>query len=172
MKKRTWILVAWLALGASVGLNASFARAEEGQGAAEDWKGAPPTLKGDFGALVGLGWAGNDGRFAILGSAAWKVLEDGFIQDINDQVYIETELGVGFGSTSTRFIYSVHGRWDFVKNAEWTPFAIGGLSGGVDGSFNLSPRFGIGAFWNVSPQWTLRGEVSHDLVVAGVSFAL
>jgi hypothetical protein len=138
---------------------------------AEAWKGTPPTLRGDFGVLGGLGWTGNDGRFLILGSAAWKILDQGFVPEINNQVYLETELGVGFGGSSTRFIYSVHGRWDFIKNEIWTPFAIGGLSGGVDGSFTLSPRFGVGAFWNITPDLTLRGEISSDITVAGVSFA-
>ena len=142
----------------------ALAQAEE----TEEWKGPAPAEKAHIGALMGLGMDG-DARFALLGTASWRIVEQGFAPEINNQVYIETELGAGLGA-DTRFLYSVHMRWDFVRNATWTPFAIGGLSGSSGDNFTLAPRFGVGSFWNVAPGWTVRGEISHDLLVAGISY--
>jgi hypothetical protein len=159
MKLSKWIVCAGLVVGVP-----GFGYADE----VEEWKGPAPIEKAHLGALMGLSLDGG-GRFALLGTASWRVVEQGFAPDINNQVYIETELGAGLGA-DTRFIYSLHMRWDFVRNATWTPFAIGGLSGSSGDNFTLAPRFGVGSFWNVAPGWTVRGEISHDLVVAGISF--
>jgi len=155
-----WMVAAVLGAVAPGGVHATEAE--------EDWKGRAPAGKATLGALMGVGLE-SGGNFALMGAAAWMVDEDGFIPDITDQAYIETEMGAGFGKSS-RFLYSVHMRWDFVKNRQWTPFAIAGLSGGSGGDFSLAPRFGIGSFWQVSEGWTVRGEISRDLILAGVSF--
>ena len=165
MKSMQLGVMAWMAavvLGAVSPIAALATEAEE------EWKGRAPAGKATLGALMGVGLE-SGGHFALMGAAAWMVDEDGFIPEITDQAYIETEMGAGFGKNS-RFLYSVHMRWDFVRNRQWTPFVIAGLSGGSGGDFTLAPRFGIGSFWQVSEGWTVRGEISRDLILAGVSF--
>jgi hypothetical protein len=144
--------------------------------AAEDWKGEPPVIEVDFGALTGLGFYGGTAGFALLGTVAKKVINRGFAPDINNQLYFEAQLGPMFFENSTPWFISTHLRWDFIRNETWTPYALGGLAGYIGGNLNadwpVKPRLGLGSFWNVSPAVTLRGEVSSELFAAGVSFAL
>lgn len=142
----------------------------------EDFKGAPPTIEVDFGALAGLAWFGGEGGFAMIGTIAKKIVNRGFAPDINNQVFIEAQAGPVLMSGANPFFFSTHLRWDFIRNDVWTPYALGGISGFFGGGrspdWPVKPRFGAGTFWNLSPAVTLRGEVSAELLVAGLSFAL
>src|SRR5262249_22297313 len=134
---------------------------------AEDWKGKPTPANFGFGALAGLGVIDSTGGFALMGTAARKLFQPGFVPDLNDTVWIEAEVGPMFTSGATAFMYSAHLRWDFEKDPIWTFYALGGLSGSITpaslGShFELFPRFGAGALWTVSPLFQLRGELSHE----------
>lgn len=169
--KKTFATVWVLGLAAVICLP-GLVLAEDSKGTApvEDWKGATPAGKMEIGALTGLGLEGGSASFQLLGAASLRVSDDGFIPDINDQVSAEAELGAAFAS-DTRFLYSVHMRWDFVKDSSLTPFALAGLSGSAGESVVLAPRFGVGAFWTLASGWTLRAEISRDITVAGVAFA-
>lgn len=142
----------------------------------EDFKGESPTIEVDFGLLGGLGWYGGAAGFALLGTVSKKLINRGFVPDLNDQVYLEAEVGPLFMSGATPIFYSAHLRWDFIRNDIWTPYALGGLSGTVGGGLGadwfIKPRLGVGTFWNVSPALTLRAEVSGEALALGVSFAL
>jgi hypothetical protein len=148
----------------------------------EDFKGQPNPQQFTVGAAAGLGIVDGNGGFALIGSAAKKIIDRGFAPDINNQVFVELELGTAVRSGPDSFVYGAHLRWDFEKDAEWTFFAIGGLGGNVTDQagtigehWELFPRFGAGAFWRpawLPPNLSVRGELSHELTVVGVSLAL
>lgn len=144
---------------------------------AEDFKGRPAPHEWDFSGSLGLGIVDSSGAFALTGAAARRIVEKGFVPDLNNQVFVELELGPAFFSGTAAFVYSMHLRWDFQKDDTWTFFALGGLAGNASGSgvFNrwtLHPRFGAGAFYRLNSLLRLRGEVSHELTTVGVAFAL
>ncbi|MFL5813675.1 MAG: hypothetical protein ACJ763_08865 [Bdellovibrionia bacterium] len=141
----------------------------------EDWKGKPEASEWAFSALTGLGIVNATPGFAIMGAAARKILDQGFVPDINNSVWIETELGPVFAKGSAAFQFSGHLRWDFVRNEDWTFYALGGFGGSVTGQklgdkFEFYPRFGAGALWKIFADFNVRGEVSHELVVLGAQF--
>ncbi len=142
---------------------------------AEDWKGKPETAQWSLGVLTGLGIVNATPGFAIMGAAAKKIVEGGFIPDINNSVWIETEMGPVLAKGSVAFQFSGHLRWDFVRNEEWTFYALGGFGGSSTGSqlgdkFEFYPRFGVGALWKIFADFSFRGEVSHELTVVGAQF--
>lgn len=145
--------------------------------AAEDWKGQPADHDYQLGALTGLGVIDSSGGAAVLGTVARRIAPHGFIPDINNVAWIEAEVGPLFTSGTSAFFYSAHLRLDFTKDDTWTFYAIGGLGGNIQssklgGHFELYPRFGIGAFWDVGAPFKIRGEVSHELIGVGVTFSL
>lgn len=141
----------------------------------EDWKGQPDTSEVNLGAIAGLGIVDFNAGFTLLGTASKKIVHHGFIDEINDSVSIETELGPVFVSGTTIFSYSLHLRWDFQMNDKWTFYALGGLGGYIAGSgfnsnnFVLFPRFGVGGFYRVNDLILIRGEISHEVIAAGVA---
>ncbi len=145
--------------------------------AAEDWKGQPPSQEFTLGGLFGLGIVDSSGGASVLGSVAKKILNQGFVPDINNQVYVEAEVGPLFTSGTTVFFYSGHLRWDFQKDDLWTFYALGGLAGDVTGAklgdhWELYPRVGVGALWNIGMNWSVRGEVSHELIAVGINWSI
>ena len=147
-----------------------------GSARADDWKGQPDPSQFGLGALTGMGVIDNHVGFALLGAASKKILDTGFVSDVNNSVWIEAELGPVFISGSTAFAYSAHLRWDFIKDPTWTLYALGGLAGNITGTalgdhFELYPRFGVGAMMNLVENMSLRAEISHEFIVVGVNFA-
>jgi hypothetical protein len=143
--------------------------------AAEDWKGSSEPSEISFGALAGLGVIDSSGGFAIIPSISKKIIDRGFVPDVNDSVWIEAEVGPVFFSGATALFFSGHLRWDFIKDQDWTFYALGGASGDVTSSglgnhFQMGLRFGVGALWQMTPYLKLRGELSHELIVVGVDF--
>src|SRR5207244_3632515 len=69
----------------------------------EDWKGTPETNRFEVGVLSGLGVVDSSAGFALLPTAAAKILDHGFIGDINNTAFIETEMGPLFLSGRTPF---------------------------------------------------------------------
>ncbi len=143
----------------------------------EEFKGKPSSADLNFGALAGMGILDSSAGFNLVGAIAKKIVNRGFISDLNDQVFVEIELGPLFVSGSTAWFYSTHVRWDFKRDSEWTFYALGGLAGHVTSQalgdrWTALPRFGVGTFWKVAPMVTLRGELSHELIGVGVSYSL
>jgi len=144
--------------------------------AAEDWKGESPKHEMTAGGMAGLGILGGSAGVAIMGSVAKKIVNRGFVSDINDQVFVEVAAGPLFISGSTVFVYSTHLRWDFYRDEVLAPYAIGGLGGHVTGAalgstWALFPRFGAGVLWKVAQMFSVRAEVSHEFTGAGVQVA-
>ena len=83
--------------------------------------------------MAGLGVAGNSLGFGLNFAAAFKILHQGFIDDVNDQVFIELIGGPLFVSGTVAGFYGAHLRWEFHKNDMWTFYALGGLGGNYGG---------------------------------------
>ena len=145
--------------------------AEKSDKAAEPWKGPSPKERVTVGGMVGAGVLDARVGFSVLPTAAIRLVERGFAQDLNDQVFLEAQAGPLFFSGYTAFQYHVHLRWDFNRNEDWTFFAKGGL-GGILGSGRtvFYPHFGIGAIWNVFAKFGVRAELSHEFTGAGIQF--
>ena len=142
----------------------------------EDWKGPSDPAKFHLGVLTGMGVLDSKAGFALLGTASAKIVQRGFVPDINNSVSIETELGPLFVASSASFMYSAHLRWDFEKDELWTFYALGGFSGHITGSdlgsrFIFFPRFGVGTICRLHELFALRAEVSRELIAAGVIFS-
>ena len=139
----------------------------------EDWKGKADSSEISLGGLTGMGIINNSVGFTVLGTVSKKIVKRGFISDVNNSVSIEGLLGPAFIPAGTAWIYSAHLRWDFVKDDSWTLYAVGGTGGSLlNSSFSLMPRFGIGAFLGLQGGLSVRGEISHDLIAAGVNFRI
>lgn len=153
--------------------------AEAASGSHESWKGPSDGAEVHFGALTGLGIIDFNPGFVLLGTASKKIVKNGFVpDDITNSVSIETALGPLFVASTAIFSYSLHLRWDFEKNQTWTFYALGGAGGYIAGdsfgsnNFMLFPRFGLGTFFRVNDLLLIRGEVSHELIAAGVTIPL
>lgn len=162
--KATWITLVglWLVL-----MNGGLAFAE-------DWKGESDISEGSFGVINGLGIINSSTGYTLIGTVSKKIITNGFIPDLSNSVSIEGLFGPVFLSGVTGWLYSAHLRWDFEKDVNWAFFAVGGLGGNVVSQNNhtdfiLSPRFGVGAFWKVTPQIKIRGDIAHDLVTVGIN---
>lgn len=141
----------------------------------EDFKkGALSESEWSLSALTGLGIVNSTYGFATIGALAKKILHHGFAPEINNQVFVEIEAGPVFGIDGTPVFFSGHLRWDFQKDEQWRLFALGGLAGHVGslGNDGLFPRFGLGAMMELDQGFSLRGEISHELLVAGLSFGI
>jgi hypothetical protein len=147
-------------------------------GGGEDWKGKSDGSEVHFGGLTGLGIIDFHPGFVLLGTASKKIVHSGFVPDITNSVSIEAEAGPLFAASTTLFDYSLHLRWDFEKDEHWIFYAIGGVGGFIAGSsfgsdnFMVFPRFGLGTFFRVNDLILIRGEISHELIAAGITIPL
>ena len=144
------------------------------QSFAEDWKGTPDLGDMSFGGVTGLGIIDGTAGYSLIGSLSGKIISNGFIPSLTDSVSLEGMFGPFFMSNMTAWLYSAHLRWDFEKDSTWTFFAIGGVGGNFksvnsNAQFEMTPRFGVGAFWKLSSQVRLRGDIAHDLIAVGVN---
>jgi len=142
-----------------------------------DWKtpGLPPLY--NFGAMSGLGVIDSYGGVTFLGTASLTVLDRGFIPDISNSVATEIEAGPMITSGHGAFWYSLHMRWDFQKDNDWTFYALAGLAGNgtpssLGGHFEIWPRFGAGAIYKLTSFVSIRGEISHEFTGIGISVPL
>lgn len=142
----------------------------------EDYKSYHPDHRFTLGVSGGLGLVDTSGGFTLIGNAATQIVKSGFIPDIVNPVFLEVEFGPLFTSGTTVWMYSTHLRWDFVKDQDWTFFAIGGFGGNIvtekiGDRVAFHPRFGVGAFYHTGAI-TWRGEFSHEIITVGISFPL
>lgn len=146
-------------------------------GHAEDWKVPEDNHYYNVGVLSGLGMIDNRVGLSVLGTAAMKLLPQGVIPNISNSIWMEVEIGPVFLSNATALAFAADARWDFVKDHFWTLFAVGGVGGNVltlnnDRRYELVPRFGVGAFYKISPLVQLRGEIAHDIIGVGLNLLL
>ncbi len=146
---------------------------------AENWKGQTRFGLIDISVLTGTSLYGTDLNWSLLGAAAYQIEENGFLDDIDDRLWLETQLGPTFFSSGnqsqTGMQHSFHLRWDFSLNETWTFYGLGGLGGYIlpsylGSDFTIHPRFGVGAFFQTKAQVRFRGEFSHEFIALGVSF--
>jgi hypothetical protein len=147
--------------------------------AAENWKGQTTVRPVELGLMGGASIYGNQVNWGVLPSVAYLLRDRAFVQDIDDRIWGELQLGPTFFGTSnsneTGLQYSAHLRWDFSYNEVWTFYALGGLSGfslpdRLGGSFTIHPRFGAGVQYQTKTALILRGEVSAEFIGMGASF--
>jgi len=141
----------------------------------ETWKGPAPENHFTVGGMGGMAIVGNSVGGVILGSVATKIVNRGFVPDINNQVFIEFQAGPIFLSNFTVLGTSLHLRWDFHKDDDLTLYGLGGMGalllGSNDFPSEFYPRFGAGVIWHLVA-FDIRAEVSHEWITAGVQFNL
>ena len=146
--------------------------------AAENWKGHTETSPIEVGVLSGMSIYGSDSNWSILATGAYLLEPKGWVDDLDNRVWAELELGPSFFSSNsvsqTGAQYSLHLRWDFTLNEYWTFYGLGGLGGFVlpsylGSSFTIHPRFGAGVEYQTKTALMFRGEVSADLIGLGVA---
>jgi hypothetical protein len=175
---KNYRILAWvLGVGMTLAASGAFAAPIE-QGTrvptAEDWKGEFSTARFSVGATLGLGIVGGGfPAFTFLPNIATKILQPGFVSDLNDTVWIEGQVGVTVFVGGVVIPYAAHLRWDFEKDDHWTLFALGGVGGfGVPStaSVQFHPRFGVGVFYKFIRNVAARIEATSDFVGAGFTF--
>lgn len=139
----------------------------------EMWKGKPYDAVFGFSFMPGLGIAGPVAGFALNGAISVKIAHEGFIKDINDQAHLEVMGGPLFMSGVTAAVFSMHLKWDFVKNEFWTFYSVGGVGAlFLTGQDIAYPRFGVGAVWNPFEFLGFRAELSHEFTGVGIVYTL
>lgn len=141
-------------------------------GAAEKWKGPAPQTNLSLAALAGAGVLDSSVGFGLNGAFGLKILHDGFIPDITDQVYLEGQFGVTFLRGSSYIPWGLFLRWDFHMDDSLTLYSLGGFGGAITsvalGSRALFyPRVAVGLVWRVIGDVGIRLEVSHEFIGAG-----
>ena len=120
--------------------------------------------------------------FGIQARYATRIVDKGFIPDINNSFYIEGGFGLTFYGTQgtqsgiTGLNVIATGRWDFQFIPEATFFADLGLGfNGVSNNAasqvsgaNLFPAFGVGAMFNFTSEWAARADLSYQFFGAGL----
>lgn len=139
------------------------------------WKGKSPDAMFQFSGLAGLSRIGSNVGFGLNGLAAIRMLQDGFIDGINDQVFVEFMMGPIFLPGATMIALGGHLRWDLHRDEFWAFYGLAGFHATVGstvglGTFNF--RSGIGAFWNLFEFLSFRAELSHEHMAVGVTYHL
>ena len=143
----------------------------------DDWKGSPSSRDLTFGFLGGTGLIEPKYGISVSGNVAKKIIDQGFIPGINNQVFVEIEAGPVFVSGHAPLFWSTHLRWDFVQNETWGFYSLAGLAGQISGvelgdRALVFPRFGAGVFYHLQQNMSIRAELSHELIGVGLSFDL
>ncbi|MEK7689989.1 MAG: hypothetical protein AAB425_03110 [Bdellovibrionota bacterium] len=149
----------------------------EPESGSEPWKGPSSESKYHFSLLTGVGVIGVSPGFGLMGAASKKVVHRGFVKEINDQVHLELHFGPQIYMGKFSFLYSVHLRWDFDLDSEWRFYALAGLGGHIahvnlGGTWGLYPRVALGAFYKMTQAVWLRGELSHEAMLVGVTIPI
>lgn len=146
---------------------------------AENWKGHTDTSPIELGTMGGMSLYGSKASWSWLGTAAVLIQPDGWIEDIDERVWAEIQLGPTFfslnGLNQAGMQYSAHLRWDFTYDQDWTFYALGGLGGYylpsmLGGTMTVHPRFAGGAEFQTKLAMVFRMELSHEFIGAGVAF--
>jgi opacity protein-like surface antigen len=158
----------------AIGVVPPLAHAQTAQ-SQEPWKGASPQTDGTLTVMPGMSINGTDVELAIVGAAAKRIIERGFVPDINDQVFLEVMLGPSITGDFTAWFYGVNLRWDFHYNEDWGIYGLGGLGGvivdaNVGNDTSVHPRFGVGYLKALGSSMKFRAEAQSDFVGAGLMF--
>ena len=139
---------------------------------AEMWKGESPATEFTVGGGAGASFNGTRSLGGIfLLNAAKKIVDRGFVPDINDQVFLEAQGGMELYSFGNNFTGSLALRWDFHKDDDLSLFATGGLGTRLGSSLTqFFPHLSLGVIWHLDVI-DIRTELSQNWLVAGISFS-
>jgi len=144
----------------------------------EVWKGKTEVSPIEVGLMTGASIYGPSTNWGVLASGAYLFKKDGFLDEIDDRVWLEVQMGPSFfsalGSSHTGLQYNAQMRWDFTYNEYWTFYSVGGFGGfvlpdAIGGGFNIHPRFGLGAEYQTKTALMFRGEIAGDFMGVGVA---
>ena len=144
----------------------------------ENWKGKTEVSPIEVGLLTGTSFYGSSANWGVLATGDYLYKKEGFLDDIDDRVWFEAQMGPTFfsqsGSSRTGLQYAAQMRWDFTYNENWTFYSIGGLGGfilpdALGGDFTIHPRFGIGAEYQTKTALLFRGELASDFLGLGIA---
>jgi hypothetical protein len=143
------------------------------------WKGTTEVSPYEFGLVTGLGLFGTQTSWSFLATGAYLIQPKGWIDEVDERIWLEIEAGPAFfsapaGISGTGLQYSVHGRWDFTYDENWTAYGLGGFSGfalpsSLGSAFSFHPRFGVGLQYQTKTPLMFRGEISHEFMGLGVA---
>jgi hypothetical protein len=131
--------------------------------AADVWKGHTETSPFELGLMTGMSIYGSSANWGVLASGAYLIQKDGFIDNLDNRVWAEVEMGPTFfstnGSSHTGMQYALHLRWDFTYNEYWTFYALGGVGG-----YTLPST--LGGSFTIHPLWVLEsGLISKSYLI-------
>lgn len=151
-------------------------------GDADYFQGKPPEQMQNV--FAGLGYNYVD-AFGLQARYAARILENGFIEGLNDPFYLEGGLGLTFYGTVkgtrgvTGFNFVATGRWDFQMDELWTFFAnlgfgFNSISAGLKAEDvkggGFFPAAGVGAMFNLTPEVAVRADLSYQFLGAGLLY--
>jgi hypothetical protein len=137
------------------------------------WKGAASAETVYVGVLSGVGLHDGNAGFALQGTFAGRIVENGFVPDINNEVFLEGQIGPLFIMSNTALMFGAHLRWDFEMNKMWRLYGLGGVGSlltpaSMGSSWQVYPRFGTGVLWSLASNIKLRAELSHEVMGLGL----
>ena len=159
-----------------------FAAEVDSQNTSEEaWKGPANETHSYVGLLAGFGMMKNSLVMPTRVLYGYKVLNRGFVPDINNQVHLEAAMGPVFllDSDETAWSGSVGARWSFFYSPSVVYYALGGLKlqfindklkkTAPDwlNTISVSPSLGIGAAYEAARNFWLRAEYGYDLFSLG-----
>ena len=145
------------------------------------FKGLPFPQRQNISAGLGVDYFDS---FGIQTRYAYRIIDDGFIDDVNDSFYIEGGLGLTmYGSVNsnpsvTGFNVLASVRWDFQYNPEWTMFADLGFginsvskvkNGDVPGG-GFFPAIGVGTIYSMNETTGIRFDLSYQFLGLGIFY--
>ncbi len=143
--------------------------------------GSLPAQKQNLFLGFGLGYWNN---ISIHGRYSYRILDQGFLPDINNSISLEGGLGstyygnIAAGTNVVGLTFVAVARWDLQYDPTWIFFGNVGLS--YTAVINAStsdvrgggffPALGIGAMYNMQPEWALRADFSYQFLGAGIVY--
>jgi hypothetical protein len=152
--------------------------------AAEAWKGNAPKYANLFSANLGANLFGTTVALAPVFSYGFLVNEQGWLDDIDESIYLEGQVGPliferpdGETRKKVGWFYSLHLRWEFFYDNAFSLYALGGVAGMfgpeyLGSVFVIHPRLGLGLVYSFDGgPLAFKGELSQDLLTAGLQIA-
>lgn len=149
---------------------------------ADYFKGKPPTQSQNIFGGVGYNYFDS---FGFQGRYAFRVVDQGLIENLNNSLYLETGLGLTlYGDVKgkrgvTGFNFVLTGRWDFQMDQDWIFFADAGFGfNAVSSGLNTEdvhgggffPAVGVGAMYNLRHDLAVRADLSYQFFGIGLLY--
>ncbi|MFO0677910.1 MAG: hypothetical protein U0169_15340 [Polyangiaceae bacterium] len=122
-------------------------------------------------ALLGYGGAFGPGGLGIGARASFRVVQNGFIPQLNNSVAVTT--GLDFMPTAGgRFFIPVGMQWNFWMSTHFSVFGEPGIGIATKGANYIHPLFTAGGRYNFTERIAITVRIGYPTVSAGVSFFL